>query len=97
MKTYVLFAAAVWLAAATMPAAAQVYLDMNAIKCSDWLGYSPDAQDFVRYWMSGYYNAVANNNILDYDGLKKNSARITAYCKQNRSNTLPTAIQNSAR
>jgi len=97
MKNYALVAAAVLLGAGTLPAAGQVHLDMNAIKCSDWLGYSRDAQDFVRYFMSGYYNAAANSSVLDYDGLKKNSARVTAYCKNNKSKTLPTAIQNTAR
>ncbi|MGB8045335.1 MAG: hypothetical protein WCF66_20510 [Pseudolabrys sp.] len=45
--------------------------------------------------MSGYYNAAANSNILDYDRLQRNSAKVAAYCKNHRSNTLPTAIKNS--
>jgi len=46
--------------------------------------------------MSGYYNAAANNSVLDYDRLQRNSSAVVAYCKQNRSRTLPTAIQNRA-
>ena len=44
--------------------------------------------------MSGYYNAAANSNVLNYDSFQKNSAKVTAYCRTHRSLTLPTAIQN---
>jgi hypothetical protein len=95
MRYIVLLVAAV-LSAISLPAAAQVNLDMNQITCRDWLGYDPAAQSFVRFWMSGYYNAAANSNILDYNRLQKNSAKVVAYCKKHRSQTLPTAIKNAA-
>ena len=71
-------------------------LDFNKITCGTWLGYGPVDQDFVRYFMSGYYNAAASNSVLDYDRLRKNSNAVVAYCKKNKSRTLPTAIQNRA-
>ncbi|MGB6419293.1 MAG: HdeA/HdeB family chaperone [Pseudolabrys sp.] len=74
----------------------EVNLDMNQITCRDWLGYEPAAQSFVRFWMSGYYNAAANSNVLDYNRLQKNSAKVVAYCKTHRSQTLPTVIKNAA-
>ena len=83
--------------AASSPAAAQIKLDMNKVTCGDWLGYSRADRDFVRYFMSGYYNAAASNSVLDYDRLQKNSKAVVAYCKKNKSRTLPTAIQNRAR
>jgi uncharacterized membrane protein YjdF len=95
MKWNVLFLAAILLVAASQPSAAQISLNMNKITCGSWLGYSPEDRDFVRFWMSGYYNAAANNNILDYDRFQKNSAKVTAYCKTHKSQTLPTAIKNS--
>src|SRR3954471_22596159 len=69
-------------------------LDFNKMTCGTWLGYGPEDQDFVRYFMSGYYNAAASNNVLDYDRLQRNSSAVAAYCKKNTSRTLPTAIQN---
>ena len=84
------------MAAASAPAAAQIKLDMNKITCGDWLGYGPADRDFVRFFMSGYYNAAANNNVLDYNRLEKNSAKVMAYCKRRKSDTLPTAIKKSA-
>ena len=72
-------------------------LDFNNITCGSWLKYAPEDQDFVRYFMSGYYNATANDSVLDYDRLQRNSGAVAAYCKKNKSRTLPTAIQNRAR
>ena len=96
MKCRVFVVAVILMGAASAPAAAQIKLDMNKITCGDWLGYGPTDRDFVRYFMSGYYNAAANNNVLDYDRLQKNSEKVTAYCKKRKSDTLPTAIQKSA-
>jgi hypothetical protein len=94
MRWNVLFTAATLLVAASQPSAAQFSVDMNQITCGSFLGYSPDIQDFVRFWMSGYYNAAANSNILNYDRFQSNSAKVTAYCTTHTSQSLPTAIQN---
>jgi hypothetical protein len=94
MRWNVLFVAATLLVAASLPSAAQISLDMNKITCGGWLGYNPEDRDFVRFWMSGYYNAAANSNILNYDRFQSNSAKVTAYCKGHKSQTLPTAIKN---
>jgi acid stress chaperone HdeB len=82
--------------AASSPATAQIKLDMNKVTCGDWLGYSPADRNFVSYFMSGYYNAAAKNNVLDYNRLEKNIAKVVAYCKKRKNDTLPTAIQKSA-
>ena len=94
MRLNVLFVAATLLVAASQPSAAQISVDMNQITCGSFLGYSPDIQEFVRSWMSGYYNAAANNKILNYDRFQMNSAKVTAYCRTHKSKTLPTAIKN---
>jgi acid stress chaperone HdeB len=84
------------LAAASAPAAAQIKLDMNKVTCGDWLGYGPEDRDFVRFFMSGYYSAAANNDVLDYNRLQRNSRKVMAFCKTHKSDTLPTAIKKSA-
>ena len=96
MKCRALVVSVILIGAASAPAAAQIKLDMNKITCGDWLGYGPADRDFVRFFMSGYYNAAANNNVLDYDRLQKNSEKVVAYCKRHKADTLPTAIQKSA-
>ena len=81
---------------ASLPATAQIKMDMNKITCKDFLGYNSADQVFVQYWMSGYYNAAANSDVLDFNRLEANTARVLAYCKKNKSHTLPTAIQKVA-
>jgi uncharacterized membrane protein YjdF len=94
MRWNVLVVAATLLVAASQLSVAQITVDMNQITCGGWLGYSPEQRDFVRFWMSGYYNAAANSNVLNYDRFQSNTAKITAYCRKNKSKTLPTAIKN---
>ena len=91
-----LLSAIVLVSAASLPAVAQVNLDMNKITCADWLGYDQDSKQFVRYWMSGYYSAARNNNVLDFRRLNKNSDKVAAYCKKHKSAPLPAAIRKVA-
>ena len=90
---YVLAALAVL--AVPMPSEAQIKVDMNNVTCGDWLGYSHDQQDFVRFWMSGYYSASTNSGVLDYNRLRKNAAKVASYCKTHKSESLPKAINAS--
>ena len=94
MRPNVLFTAVILLLAATLPSVAQIRVDMNNMTCGNWLGYSPENREFVRYWMSGYYNAASGSNVLNFDRLQKNSAKVAAYCKNHKSQSLPTAIKN---
>ena len=94
MRWRAVFVAATLLVATSQPGLAQINVDMNQIRCGHWLGYTPEVRDFVRFWMSGYYHAAANSNVLNYDRFQRNSAKITGYCKRNKSKTLPTAIRN---
>ena len=71
MRWNVLFVAATLLVATSLPSAAQISIDMNKITCGRWLGYSPEDRDFVRFWMSGYYNSAANSTILNYDRFQR--------------------------
>jgi hypothetical protein len=79
-----------------LPAASQVRLDMSLITCDQWLNSAWDQQNFMRAWMSGYFNASRNNNILDFRRLKGNEKKVTAYCKRHKSETLMSAIQKNA-
>jgi len=96
LKCNVFVVAMTLLAVASMSAAAQIKLDMNKITCKDFLGYNSADQLFVQYWMSGYYNAAANSDVLNLERLQNNSAKVMAYCKKNKADTLPTAIKKSA-
>jgi len=86
--------AAISVAATAGLSFAQIRVDMNQITCGRYLRYSPTDRDFVRFWMSGYYNAAADSSALNYDRFQKNSGKVSAYCRKNKSKTLPTAIKN---
>jgi hypothetical protein len=97
MRRNLLIIAAALLGGATLPAAAQIRMDMNKITCQDMLGYNATDRTFLQYWMSGYYNAAANSDILDFNRLETNTAKVLAYCKKNKSSTLAGAINKIAK
>ena len=96
MTRNVLLVAVALFGASSLPATAQIKVDMNQVTCGDWLGYDAANQQFVRFWMSGYYNASQNSNVLNLRRMQANTQKVLAYCKKNKSQTLPTAIQRSA-
>jgi acid stress chaperone HdeB len=96
MTRNILIATAFLLGATSLPASAQVNLEMNKITCNDWLNYDFGTQNFVQYWMSGYYNASKGVDVLDVKRLRTNAKKVIAYCKKHKSTTLPLAIQNNA-
>ena len=71
----ILVIAAALVSVATLPAVAQIKMDMNKITCKDLLKYSSADRTFLQYWMSGYYNAAANNDVLDFKRLEANTAK----------------------
>jgi hypothetical protein len=97
MPRNAIIAAVILLGAASLPATAQVRLEMNQVTCKNLLDSDFSRQEFIQYWMSGYYSASKNIATIDFNRMEKNSARVLAYCKKHKSATLPTAIRNSAR
>ena len=91
MRKLVLMAAAL-IGAAASPASAQVDLDMNRITCGDWVAYDKPTREFLGYWMSGYYSADRNDNVLDFGRLRRNAEKVLSYCKKHKADSLPKAI-----
>lgn len=81
---------------ALWPAHAQVQVDMNRITCRDLLSYDSEHRNFVAYWMSGYYSASRNNDVLNFQHLKRNTDRVIAYCRKHKADPLPKAINKNA-
>jgi acid stress chaperone HdeB len=96
MTRKVFIVAITLLGASVLPVTAQVRLEMTRITCKQWLDAAWDQQNFMQYWMSGYYNSSRNNSELDFSRLKRNTAKVTTYCKKHRSETLASAIQKNA-
>src|SRR6478735_7616864 len=67
--TYIIAAAA--LLAAAAPAKAQV-IDLSLITCKQLLTTEPDRQAFIAWWMSGYFSASKNLNVVDVRYVERN-------------------------
>ena len=62
---------------------AQLTIDMNAIKCDQYLAMSPaNFRDFSA-WMSGWFNQKANDSSLNIEGYRKNVANVQSWCASN--------------
>lgn len=97
MKSQTAFAAALLMAASVPPAKAQVVLDMSLITCGQFLSSDPDRKELIASWMSGYFSASKNLNMLDFRYVERNTKVVGAYCRTHKSETLMSAIQKKAR
>src|SRR6516225_6228059 len=61
------------------------------------LSSDADRQDMIAYWMSGYFRASRSQPIFDFQRFANNKKAVTNYCKKRGSETVMSAIQNSAR
>ena len=66
---------------------AQMMVDMSKFTCGQLLGGSPDAVE-AAIWMSGYYNGLRKNTMLDLNVMKHNGEATVAACKGNPNKTI---------
>jgi acid stress chaperone HdeB len=99
MRTRTIFAAILLTAASALPAKAQTILDMSLITCQQYFDAAPEQQKLIAWWMRGYFSAAKNLSVIDFRYVDYNTKIVTAYCrkKQNRNETLMSAIQQNAR
>ena len=90
-------AAAIAIVAASVPARAQVVIDMSVITCGEFLKAPADRQDLVASWMQGYFSATKNLSTIDLRYVSRNSKVVGDYCKTHKSETLMNAIQKKAK
>jgi hypothetical protein len=98
MTRIILLVAITSLCLSSLSATAQVRLDMTRITCGDFLQYDSSRQRFVRLWMSGYFSASKNNDVIDLRYLQRNTEKAVTYCmdKKHTSETLLSVIQKTA-
>lgn len=82
MKKQLVLAGA--LLAATVPAKAQVVLDLSQITCGQYLDADADDQAFIASWLSGYFHAEFNNAAFDLRAAKHNYGIIKRRCEENK-------------
>src|SRR5271165_2368799 len=97
MNRKVIFAAAILAGVSSAPASAQVVIDMSLITCGDFATRPPEIKAMITSWMSGYFSASKNLNMLQFDYLKRNKEKVGAYCKKHKDETLMSAISKVGR
>jgi acid stress chaperone HdeB len=55
-------------------------LDLNTVKCKDFLASSKDEISHTLAWLDGYYMDEDAPAIIDFDKLKSNSTKLAEYC-----------------
>jgi len=96
LRDAIVVGSVIFIAGTTVPARAQVMVDMARITCGQFMDYAFDKQEVIGAWMSGYFNASLNRKILDIARYQANSKRVSNYCKKHKKDTLMNAIQKVA-
>lgn len=78
-------------------ARAQVMLDLSQITCKQFLASDAERQALVGSWMSGYFSATKDLNILDFRYVERNRKVVGNYCKTHKSDTLMSAMHKNWR
>lgn len=68
--------------AAVGSANAQAMIDMSKVTCEQLLSASPTSVD-VAIWLSGYYNGLQKNTVLNLNQFKQNAEAIVTECHDN--------------
>ena len=89
-------ACALSLVALSIPAKAQVIVDLSLVTCGQYMGKDRDTQDVIAAWMSGYFNAAKNQSMVDLSRFERNRKAVEKYCKTHKLETLMSAIQRNA-
>jgi acid stress chaperone HdeB len=97
MKRSTVATALVLILTFTVPTKAQVVLDLSLITCKQLLASDPERQALIGSWMSGYFSATKNLNILDFRYVERNRRVVGNYCKTHKSDTVISAMQKNWR
>jgi acid stress chaperone HdeB len=81
----------------TVPARAQMVLDLSLITCRQLLASDAERQALIGSWMSGYFSASKNLDTLDFRYVERNRRVIGNYCKAHKSETVMSAMQKNWR
>jgi acid stress chaperone HdeB len=96
-QLFVLAFTAMVIATWSLPAKAQVVLEMSMITCGQYLNQVRDKQDEIAAWLSGYFNAARGQSSVNLGNFQRNKEIVERYCKRHRAETLMSAIQRNAK
>ena len=65
------------------PAHAQVMLDLSKVTCDQWAGYKITNPQNISLWLSGYFNGVRGNTVVDTQRLAADTQKVRDFCITN--------------
>jgi len=86
----IVFGALVAMAASA--AQAQSTVDVTKITCSQFLFDKIAPTKSIAVWLSGYYNGLQRNTVIDLDRMDKNIDKVEDYCRMNEDVTVMDAV-----
>jgi hypothetical protein len=85
------------LALSAAEARAQMTVDVAKITCRQYLfdrTFSPRAP-MIANWLSGYFNGLKNNTVVDLGVMASNKDKVEDYCRMNQDVTLIEAAKKA--
>ena len=70
-------------------------LDMNTVKCKDFVASSKENIGLMLMWLQGYYSDEDASPIVDFDKMMKDAQKIGEYCAKNPDHSVITAADEA--
>src|SRR5262245_6367684 len=83
MVKFLLVAATIFALELTSESRAQVTLDLSKVTCDQFVGYKITDPQNIAIWLSGYYNGMRGNTVVDTQDLDTNIKKLRDFCFRN--------------
>jgi acid stress chaperone HdeB len=75
------------------PAAAVDRIDLNTVKCGEWIESGKENIGVTIAWLDGYYKEDDDPPIVDFEKMHASAAKLGKFCAENKDLGLGTAAE----
>ena len=79
--------------AATLPARAQVSLDVAKMTCGQFATFKVANPKFIAIWLNGFHHGTRGDTVIDTQQLDSDTKKIQDYCTKNANVPLMQAVE----
>ena len=79
--------------AATLPARAQVSVDVAKMTCGQFATFKVANPKFIAIWLNGYHHGTRGDTVIDTQQLDSDTKKIQDYCTKNADVPLMQAVE----
>jgi len=79
--------------ATTVPARAQVSIDVAKMTCGQFATFKVANPKFIAIWLNGYHHGTRNDTVIDVQQLETDTKKMQDYCTQNPDVPLMQALE----